>query len=185
MNSTKFAATLAIALLTGAQQVRPAEPQAQTQATAPAAPEGDIEVRGKWPVAPSWAGPGPMPRHYIVSLWGVPAPYQGMTNPLPQRKELYDRGQQIYKAYCSMCHGDDGAGNGIAGKSLKPPPGNLVWLSDVPEKQWDEFMVWTIAEGGTALGTSMPPYKQLLSKDDIWAVSAYIQKNIPFVSRMR
>ena len=84
-----------------------------------------------------------------------------------------------------MCHGDDGAGNGIAGKNLNPPPGNLVWLSDVPEKQWDEFMVWTIADGGTALGTSMPPYKQLLSKDDIWAVTAYIQKNIPFVSRMR
>ena len=182
MKSTKFAAFLALSLLAGVQQLRPGE--AQAQAAAPAQ-QDDIEVRGKWPVAPPWAGTGPMPRHYIVNLWGVPAPYEGMTNPLPQRKEVYDRGQHIYKAYCAMCHGDDGAGNGVAGKTLNPPPGNLVWLSDVPEKQWDEFMVWTIAEGGTALGTSMPPYKQLLSKDDIWAVSAYIQKNIPFVSRMR
>ncbi len=182
MKSTKIAAFLALSLLAGAQQLRPAG--AQAQATPPAQQDGDIEVQGKWRAEP-WRGQGPMPRHYIVTLWGVPAPYEGMTNPLPQRKETFDRGEQIYKAYCAMCHGDDGAGNGVAGKNLTPPPGNLVWLSDVPEKQWDEFMVWTIAEGGTALGTSMPPYKQLLSKDDIWAVTAYIQKNIPFVSRMR
>ena len=38
---------------------------------------------------------------------------------------------------------------------------------------------------GTALGTSMPPYRQLLTSDEIWAVTAYIQENIPFVSRIR
>ena len=70
-------------------------------------------------------------------------------------------------------------------RSFSPPPGNLVWLSDVPEKIWDPFMYWTIAEGGTALGTSMPPYRQLLTSEEIWAVTAYIQENIPFVSRIR
>ena len=29
-------------------------------------------------------------------------------------------------------------------------------------------MYWTIAEGGTALGTSMPPYRQLLTSEEIW-----------------
>lgn len=183
MKSIKYAALLALSLVAGAGQVRSSEPQGQGQGQAATA-QDDIEVRGKWRPQP-WEGSGPMPRHYIVTLWGVPQPYQGMTNPLPQTKETYDRGERIYKDHCAMCHGDDGAGNGIAGRTLKPSPGNLVWLSDVPEKQWDEFMVWTIAEGGTALGTSMPPYKQLLSKDDIWAVTAYVQKNIPFVSRMR
>jgi mono/diheme cytochrome c family protein len=125
------------------------------------------------------------PRHYIVALWGVPAPYQGMTNPLQRRKAVLDRGQAIYRQSCAMCHGDQGAGNGSVGHGLSPPPGNLVWLSDVPEKQWDEFMYWTIAEGGAALGTSMPPYRQILSRDDIWAVTAYVEENIPFVSRMR
>jgi mono/diheme cytochrome c family protein len=184
MKSSKIAALLALSLLAGARPVGPAEAQQQAQAAQGSGDSGDIEVKGKWR-GPKWPGAGPMPRHYIVTLWGVPAPYDGMTNPLPQRKGIYDRGERIYKNYCAMCHGDDGAGDGTAGRTLNPPPGNLIWLSDVPEKKWDEFMVWTIAEGGTALGTSMPAYKQLLTQEEIWAVTAYIQKNIPFVSRMR
>ncbi len=54
-----------------------------------------------------------------------------------------------------------------------------------PRSNGTNSWYWTIAEGGTALGTSMPPYKQLLTQDEIWSVTAYIQENIPFVSRMR
>ena len=180
MKHSKLAAVFAMLLLTGAQQ----PPSSNTPAT-PSQPAADAEpivVQGKWQPDPHRS---PMPRHELVAEWGVPAPYQGMTNPLQRRKAVLDQGQAIYKQYCAVCHGDSGAGNGIAGRGLSPSPGNLVWLSDVPEKQWDEFMYWTIAEGGTALGTSMPPYRQLLKQDEIWAVTAYIQENIPFVSRMR
>lgn len=185
MKFRKVGATLALSLALGAiGPVRPDKPVAQPSAAQ--VPSGeDIVVERKWPVEPRWTGPGPMPRHYMVALWGVPKPYQGMTNPLRRRKATYDRGEAIYKQYCAVCHGDNGAGNGPAGRSLSPPPGNLVWLSDVPEKQWDEYMYWTIAEGGAALGTSMPPYKQLLTEDEIWSVTAYVEDNIPFVSRMR
>jgi len=31
----------------------------------------------------------------------------------------------------------------------------------------------------------MPAYKDSLSSDDIWAVTAYIQANMPFVSQWR
>jgi mono/diheme cytochrome c family protein len=171
MKLLTLGALLALVLLTGAAQ-------------APGGP-GTAQAAQKWPVEPKWTGPGPMPRHHMVLLWGVPAPYSGMTNPLPRRKEVLDHGAKIYTEHCATCHGDSGAGNGPGGRNLAPPPGNLVWLSDVPERQWDEFMVWTIAEGGTALGTSMPAYRELLSQEDIWAVTAYIQENIPFVSRMR
>jgi mono/diheme cytochrome c family protein len=182
MKSFKLAALLALSLFAGGQQARPKEPENP----APNSSDTDvIEVERKWPQTPRWTGPGPMPRHYMVTLWGVPAPYKGMTNPLRRRKAVLDRGKALYTQYCAVCHGDDGTGNGLAGRNLSPPPGNLVWLSDVPEKQWDEFMYWTIAEGGPALGTSMPPYRQLLTQDEIWAVTAYIQENIPFVSRMR
>jgi len=40
-------------------------------------------------------------------------------------------------------------------------------------------MYWTIAEGGTAFGTAMPSFKEALSKEDIWAVIAYIQARMP------
>ena len=185
MNPTKLGALLALLLLAGPQQALMGEPGKPAPAAQAPADSDTIEVQRKWPVEPKWSGPGPMPRHYMVALWGVPAPYTGMANPLRPGKQVMDRGQAIYKQYCAVCHGDDGTGNGAAGRNLTPSPGNLVWLSDVPEKQWDEYLYWTIAEGGPALGTSMPPYKQLLGRDDIWAVTAYIRENIPFVSRMR
>jgi len=175
MKIRKFGAVLALSLIAGTVAI----------AENSGGKADDEKASQTWPTEPKWSGPGPMPRHHMVLTWGVPAPYAGMSNPLRLKQKTFDRGEAIYKRYCAMCHGDDGAGNGEAGRSLNPPPGNLVWLSDVPERQWDEFMIWTISEGGSALGTSMPAYKQLLSREDIWAVTAYIQANLPFVSRMR
>jgi mono/diheme cytochrome c family protein len=45
--------------------------------------------------------------------------------------------------------------------------------------QWDPFMYWTVAEGGTRFKTAMPAFKDTLSQDDIWAVIAYIQAQLP------
>jgi mono/diheme cytochrome c family protein len=175
MKLAKVASFAALAMLVGAAVALPAS-------------AGDPAVAqdaSQWPLEPKWTGPGPMPRHQLVLLWGVPEPYTGMTAPQPRGREMRERGKAIYQQYCAICHGDNGAANTPVARSFSPPPGNLVWLSDVPEKIWDPFMYWTIAEGGTALGTSMPPYRQLLTSDEIWAVTAYIQENIPFVSRIR
>ena len=49
----------------------------------------------------------------------------------------------------------------------------------MPMAQWDSFMYWTIAEGGAQFGSAMPAFKDALSKDDIWAVIAYIQARLP------
>lgn len=146
--------------------------------------EAPITVEG-WSRKPRWRGKGPMPRHHIVATWGIPEPYAEMENPMPRTWGTLRLGKAIYTTHCAPCHGKGGAGNGEEGKGLDPSPGNLVWLSDIPEKQWDPFIYWTTAEGGTDLGTDMPAYKDLLSKEDIWAVSAYIQANLPFVSQWR
>lgn len=37
----------------------------------------------------------------------------------------------------------------------------------------------TIAEGGAQFGSAMPAFKDVLSRDDIWAVIAYIQARLP------
>jgi len=174
MNPFRIGVVLALSIAAGA--VASAEPATQPD---------NAELAQKWPVEPRWSGPGPMPRHHMVLMWGVPAPYAGMNNPLHRGRKTLKLGEAIYRQHCAACHGNDGAGDGPAGRDLTPAPGNLVWLSDIPERQWNEFMFWTISEGGTALGTSMPPYRQLLTREEIWAVTAYIQENIPFVSRMR
>jgi len=184
VKALKFLAIPALALAAGSISVAQTtgttqEPQSAEKAL-PASSPGPA-----WPEEPRWTGPGPMPRHYLITRWGIPEPYTSMTNPLPRKHAILKRGKAVYKEHCASCHGDQGAGDGEAGRDLDPGPGNLVWLSDVPEKQWDAYMYWATAEGGIALGTAMPAYKDTLSSDDIWAVTAYIQANLPFVSQWR
>ena len=132
-----------------------------------------------WHMGRGWRGQGPMPRHHIARMWGIPAPYTSMTNPLPRTQATLEKGAAVYAANCAACHGEEGRGDGEAGRDLSPPPGNLAWLSSMPMAQWDAFIYWTIAEGGAQFGTAMPAYKDSLSSDEIWAVTAYIQAHLP------
>jgi mono/diheme cytochrome c family protein len=134
---------------------------------------------GRWHMGPGWSGPGPMPRHHMAMMWGIPAPYTSMINPLPISRATVERGATVYAENCASCHGKTGLGDGEAGRDLSPPPGNLAWLSQMPMAQWDSFLYWTIAEGGVQFGTAMPAFKDTLAKDDIWAVTAYIQARLP------
>lgn len=132
-----------------------------------------------WHMGPGWSGPGPMPRHHMAMMWGIPEPYTSVSNPLPVSQATVEKGATVYSENCASCHGKSGLGDGEAGRDLSPPPGNLTWLSQMPMAQWDSFMYWTIAEGGTQFGTAMPAFKDILSEDDIWAVTAYIQARLP------
>lgn len=136
-------------------------------------------MMGGWPMGHGWRGQGPMPRHHVAMMWGIPAPYTGLTNPLPRTQATLDAGAKVYADNCVSCHGEQGLGDGEAGRNLSPPPGNLAWLSDMPMARWDGFMYWTIAEGGAQFGTAMPAYKDVLSRNDIWAVTAYVQAHLP------
>ncbi len=128
-------------------------------------------------------GYGSMPRHHYAMMSGVPATYRSLSNPLPRTRATVEHGAQIYQQNCASCHGPTGAGDGEAGRNLSPPPGNLAWLSQMPMVQWDPFMYWTVAEGGAQFGTAMPAFKDTLSKEDIWAVVAYIQARLPQAAR--
>ena len=134
-----------------------------------------------WPMGPGMMGS--MPRHHQAMMSGVPAPYTSLSNPLPKTKETVQRGAAIYTKSCAPCHGTTGRGDGDAGRNLSPPPGNLAWLSQMPMARWDPFMYWTIAEGGAQFGTAMPAFRNSLSSDDIWAVTAYIQARLPQPSK--
>ena len=144
-----------------------------------------------WPSGPGMMGRGMMgqgmmggiPRHHYVMMSGIPAPYSSLNNPLPRTRKTVERGSVVYKQNCASCHGATGAGDGAAGQNLVPPPANLAWLAQMPMAQWDPFMYWTIAEGGAPFGSAMPAFKGALSKDDSWAVIAYIQARLPQKAR--
>lgn len=134
---------------------------------------------GRWHMGSRWSGQGPMPRHHVAMMWGIPAPYTSMRNPLAVSPATVTKGAAVYTENCASCHGKTGLGDGEGGRYLSPPPGNLAWLSEMPMVQWDPFMYWTIADGGAQFGTAMPAFKDKLTSNDIWAVTAYIQARLP------
>ncbi|HBY09280.1 MAG TPA: hypothetical protein DEH22_16435, partial [Chloroflexi bacterium] len=56
-------------------------------------------------------GPSMMNRHHAQ----VPAEFAGLTNPIPADEESLARGEEIYAARCTTCHGDYGNGDGPGG----------------------------------------------------------------------
>lgn len=169
------------------QEARTQQPEQaqQTQQTQQTQTQQAKSGMGRWQgghmgqMGPMWNGPGPMPRHHVAMMWGIPEPYASMSNPLPRTEATLTRGASVYAENCQACHGSKGYGDGEAGRGLSPPPGNLAWLSDMPVGRWDPFIYWTVAEGGAEFGTAMPAFKDTLSKDEIWAVSTYIQAHLP------
>ena len=115
----------------------------------------------------------------FAMMSGVPAPYNSLSNPLPRTRETVERGAAVYEQNCASCHGATGLGDGPVGQTLLPTPANLAFLSQMPMAQWDPFMYWTVAEGGAQFGSAMPAFKDALSKNDIWAVTAYVQARLP------
>lgn len=102
------------------------------------------------------------------ALETVPAEYAGMTNPLGA--DASAEGAKIFKTNCETCHGKQGYGDGPVGTSLDPKPQNLAELQTVVA---DDFLYWRIAEGSP--GTSMPPWKNILTEEQIWQLTAFIR----------
>jgi len=92
-------------------------------------------------------------------LKSVPIPYSDPTS-----------GAQMYKDYCSVCHGPEGKGNGPAVEFLKAPPPDLTTLAQRNDRKYPtEKVVATLKFGpGThAHGTvDMPIWGPLFSDSE-------------------
>lgn len=69
-------------------------------------------------------------------------------------------------------------GDGEAAKALNPSPALLAYMIQMPMSV-DEYMLWTISDGGAAFGTDMPAFKDVLSKDEIWKIVTYMRAGFP------
>lgn len=116
-------------------------------------------------------GPGMMgnQRHYLYMHEGLPAAYAGKINPLKMTPAVLSEGRRLFAANCASCHGADGRGDGPLAKTLNPPPTDLTWTLSMPIAQ-DDFLYWTIAEGGAPVGSAMPAFKSVLKPDQIWSI---------------
>lgn len=121
---------------------------------------------------------GDVVRHRAFMTNGLPPAYAGLTNPLPATPATMATGRALYDDNCALCHGPAGRGDGEGGKDLKPPPGDLMALTGMPIAS-DGYLFWTVSEGGEALGTAMPAFKDALSADDRWAIIAALRAGLP------
>jgi mono/diheme cytochrome c family protein len=115
-----------------------------------------------------------MVRHRYVMMNGINPKYASKVNPLPMTAETIRSGKRLYRQNCASCHGGAGLGNGPAGRTLNPPPSNLVALSQMPMAT-DGYLYWSIAEGGVPLGTAMPAFKGVLNQNQIWEIITYLR----------
>ena len=88
-------------------------------------------------------------------------------------------GKVVYQKWCSGCHGDNGAGDGVAAKRMIPPPrdftGAVYQIRSTPSSQLptDADLLRAIDEG--LGGTAMPGWKNRLSDRQRRDVLAYIK----------
>lgn len=102
----------------------------------------------------------------------IPAPYAGMTNPITADEASLQRGAEIYKSHCAICHGNGGMGDGVGGKVLAPPPPAIAHTSRM---LGDDYLFWRISEGGAGFETAMPGWKDALDEETRWDLVNYVR----------
>ncbi len=40
----------------------------------------------------------------------------------------------------------------------------------------DSYLLWTLSEGGAPVGSAMPPFKGLLSEEEMWKIIRYLRE---------
>jgi mono/diheme cytochrome c family protein len=117
-------------------------------------------------------------RHRTYMIEGVPQDYQGVASPIERSQRAILAGAALYAMHCAACHGDKGRGRGDAGLTLKPSPALKTYISRRP---WaaDEYLLWSVAEGGVEFGSTMPAFRDQLTRREMWEIIAYMRAGFP------
>lgn len=117
-------------------------------------------------------------RHQIYIDQGVPEVYRDASNPFRRIPSVLEVGHELYAEHCASCHDLGGGGGGDAGLSIYPPPALLIHLTRLPSRV-DEYLIWSIADGGELFGSDMPAFKETLDEQQIWQIITYMRAGFP------
>lgn len=90
-------------------------------------------------------------------------------NPIPSTTQSVEVGHRLYRAYCAVCHGPEGYGDGPAAASLVPRPSDLRRAADMD----DSVLFARITEG--LPGTAMPAFRDVLTEEERWHVVNFLR----------
>ena len=93
-----------------------------------------------------------------------------LKNPLSPNEAILAEGQAMYDQHCAFCHRKDGSGTGADGMQFYPP---VPSLQD-PSKPLSEGQVFSIVKLGIRY-TAMPAFSKVLSDQEIWKVTSFVQ----------
>jgi mono/diheme cytochrome c family protein len=89
--------------------------------------------------------------------------------PLAVDEHVLDRGQERFNIFCSPCHGQTGAGNGmVVQRGYRQPPS----FETDRLRQADAGHLFDVITNGFGV---MPDYKVQIAPRDRWAIVAYIR----------
>ncbi len=164
-NSRRLALAIA-ALLVASALLAPAVSRSLAQARLPAEPD--------MPMGWNFKNLSPEQQQRMLRFSAfvnkkVPEDYIKAENSVGYTTNAIAAGGPLYLAKCAKCHGDTGLGNGELAYSLNPSPALLAYLVQQPIAI-DQYLLWTISEGGKQFGTAMPSFKTELTQDQIWQI---------------
>jgi putative copper export protein/methionine-rich copper-binding protein CopC/mono/diheme cytochrome c family protein len=107
----------------------------------------------------------------VVEAANAPPAAAAMTkNPVASTTDSIARGERLYLANCSSCHGVDGHGSGPSAAGLLPSPGDLN--NEVPQLSAG-VLYYRITNG--VITTAMPSFAGSLSQNDRWDLVNYLR----------
>jgi hypothetical protein len=63
---------------------------------------------------------------------------------------------------------------------LTPSPALLAYMIQQPIAV-DQYLLWSISEGGKPFDTAMPAFKKDLTQEQIWQIVAYLRAGFPAI----
>jgi len=104
-----------------------------------------------------------------TSDWAAPKEADALKNPYPVTEASLQVAKAKFQQLCSICHGEKGRGDGVAGMALKPKPANFT--SSKIQSESDGALYWKMTNGRAP----MAAYKDILSEKERWQLVNYIR----------
>ncbi len=102
--------------------------------------------------------------------WNAPASADNLKNPLAGNLTAVNEGKNLFNTYCTICHGNDGKGDGPQAAGLNVKPKDLT--AESVKKESDGAVFWKISNGNPP----MLAWKYTLSEKQRWELVDYIRQ---------